>query len=35
MRKAVPEVIEEIERPVEPTDAARYGAGMDGGPDAK
>jgi len=35
MRKAVPEVIEEIERPVEPTDTARYGAGMDGGPDAK
>jgi membrane protein DedA with SNARE-associated domain len=35
MRKAVPEVIEQIERPVEPTDPARYGAGMDGGPDAK
>lgn len=35
MRKAVPEVIEQIERPVEPTDTARYGAGMDGGPDAK
>ena len=35
MRRAVPEVVDEIERPVEPTDAARYGAGMDGGPDAK
>ena len=35
VRKAVPEVIEEIERPVAPADAARYGAGMDGGPDTK
>jgi membrane protein DedA with SNARE-associated domain len=35
VRKSVPEVIEEIERPVAPSDAARYGAGMDGGPDTK
>ena len=39
VRKSVPEVIEEIERPEEgpvaPPDPARYGAGMDGGPDTK
>jgi membrane protein DedA with SNARE-associated domain len=42
VRKSVPEVIEEIERPedipeppVAPPDPARYGAGMDGGPDTK
>ncbi len=38
-RKSIPEVIEEIERPEEspvaPPDPARYGAGMDGGPDTK
>jgi membrane protein DedA with SNARE-associated domain len=39
VRKSVPEVIEEIEHPAEPPvappDPARYGAGMDGGPDTK
>jgi hypothetical protein len=41
-RKSIPDVIEEIERPdeipeppVAPPDPARYGAGMDGGPDTK
>ena len=35
VRRSVPEVIEEIEHPVAPQDAARYGAGMDGGTDTK
>jgi membrane protein DedA with SNARE-associated domain len=35
VRKSIPEVIEEIEHPVAPSDPARYGAGMDGGPDTK